>query len=104
MVERLLCPQGQEFFGYVLSLANASTRRARTCARIDQGERALSLGGVLVDSGRADRGPVKNAWTTVLNQYRPHARALAAELGPASASRIDRPAGAGAGAEDDPFD
>ncbi len=42
-----------------------------TRARIVQGERALSREGVAV---RTERGQVKNAWTTILNQYRPHFR------------------------------
>ena len=71
-----------------------------TWARIKQGERALSRQGVVVNT---ERGQVKNAWTTILNQYRPHFRSLAAELGltPSAASRLTRPEG---GDDDDPFD
>lgn len=72
-----------------------------TWARIEQGERALSRQGVVVST---ERGQVKNAWTTVLNQYRAHLRSLIGELGlsPASAARL-QPPGGGDG-EDDPFD
>jgi len=72
-----------------------------TWARIEQGERALSRQGVVV---KTERGYVKNAWTTVLNQYRPHLRSLIGELGlsPSAASRISRPEGVGG--EEDPFD
>jgi P27 family predicted phage terminase small subunit len=71
-----------------------------TWARIVQGERALSRQGVVV---RTERGQVKNAWTTVLNQYRAHFRSLVGELGlsPSSASRITRPESSDA---EDPFD
>lgn len=59
-----------------------------TYARIEQGERALSMQGVLVESSRG--GDVKNPWATVLNQYRRHLRALIGELGlsPSAASRL----------------
>lgn len=75
-----------------------------TWARIEQGERALSREGVVISAGRADRGMVRNPWTTVLNQYRPHFRALAAELGltPSAVSRLNRPTGVAD--DDDPFD
>ena len=71
-----------------------------TWARIRQGERALSREGVVV---RTERGMVKNAWTTILNQYRPHFRGLCADLGlnPSAASKITRPESSD---EDDPFD
>lgn len=71
-----------------------------TWARIVQGERALSREGVVV---RTERGMVKNAWTTILNQYRPHLRSLIGELGlsPSAASRISRPESSD---DDDPFD
>lgn len=70
-----------------------------TWARIVQGERALSRDGVVV---RTDKGMVKNAWTTVLNQYRAHFRSLVGELGltPAAATRLQRQE---AGDDDDPF-
>lgn len=72
-------------------------------ARIRQGERALSRQGVVIDAARADRGAVRNPWTTVLNQYRSHFRSLAAELGltPSAASRLTRPPMED---DDDPFD
>lgn len=71
-----------------------------TWARIDQGERALSRQGVVVST---ERGMVKNAWTTVLNQYRSHLRALIGELGlsPSAAARLTPPSDDG---DDDPFD
>jgi P27 family predicted phage terminase small subunit len=71
-----------------------------TYARIVQGERALSREGVVVHT---ERGQVKNAWTTILNQYRPHFRSLVGELGlsPSAATRLSRPDG---GDDDDPFD
>jgi P27 family predicted phage terminase small subunit len=72
-----------------------------TVARIRQGERAISLEGMVVAGAMG--GTVKNPWTTVLNQYRSHLRSLIGELGlsPASATRITRPESSG---EDDPFD
>ena len=72
-----------------------------TWARIEQGERALSREGMVVDGAMG--GVVKNPWTTVLNQYRAHLRSLIGELGlsPASATRITRPEQPG---DDDPFD
>lgn len=71
-----------------------------TWARIVQGERALARQGVIVVT---ERGQVKNAWTTVLNQYRPHFRSLIGELGlsPAAAASIARPE---SDDDDDPFD
>lgn len=70
-------------------------------ARIDQGERRLSADGIVITGARG--GVVKNPWTTVLNQYRQHARALSSELGltPRSASALTRP---DTGPDDDPFD
>ena len=72
-----------------------------TWARIEQGERALSRQGLVVET---ERGNVRNPWTTVLNQYRAHFRSLVGELGlsPSSAARITRPGGDGG--EEDPFD
>ena len=72
-----------------------------TVARIRQGERAISRDGMVIPGAMG--GLVKNPWTTVLNQYRPHLRALIGELGlsPASATRITRPESSD---EDDPFD
>ncbi len=72
-----------------------------TWVRIEQGERAISQDGMLVDGAMG--GVVKNPWTTVLNQYRSHARALAGELGltPRAAAGLVRPV---AGDAEDPFD
>ncbi len=72
-----------------------------TVARIRQGERAISRDGMVVTGAQGVM--VKNPWTTVLNQYRPHLRSLVGELGlsPASATRITRPESSD---EDDPFD
>lgn len=73
-----------------------------TWARIEQGERALSMEGVVVAT---ERGNVKSPWTTVLNQYRSNFRSLAAELGltPSSLARLGGRGSAGDD-EDDPFD
>lgn len=59
-----------------------------TWARIQQGERVLSIEGVLV---KTERGYVKHPWTTVLNQYRVNFRSLTGELGlsPSAATRLD---------------
>lgn len=72
-----------------------------TWARIEQGERALSRDGVVVAT---ERGMVKNPWTTILNQYRPHLRSLIGELGlsPQAAGKISRPEGSSD--DEDPFD
>ena len=72
-----------------------------TVARIRQGERAISREGMVIPGAMG--GMVKNPWTTILNQYRPHLRSLIGELGlsPASATRITRPESSD---EDDPFD
>lgn len=73
-----------------------------TWARIEQGERAISLEGMVVAGAMG--GSVKNPWTTVLNQYRSHLRSLIGELGlsPSAATRLG---GKGDGdEEDDPFD
>ena len=72
-----------------------------TWARIEQGERALSMEGLLV---KTERGMVKNPWTTILNQYRSNLRSLIGELGlsPSAATRLG-----GRGGDDgdeDPFD
>ena len=91
--------------GRSAGLVNAQRERlvdyCLTWARIDQGERALPRDGVVVPAARF-RGNVRNPWTTVLNQYRAHFRALAGELGLTPASRIDRPRDADT--DDDPFD
>lgn len=98
-------PTHSRSMGLVAAQQDALVDYCVTRARIEQGERALSREGVVVSAGRADRGRVRNPWTTVLNQYRPHFRALAAELGltPSAASRLNRPTGATDG-DDDPFD
>lgn len=71
-----------------------------TYARIEQGERALSIEGVVVST---ERGQVKNAWTAILNGYRSHLRSLIGELGlsPSAATRITKPP---ADDDEDPFD
>lgn len=71
-----------------------------TYARIKQGERAISIEGMVVST---ERGQVKNAWTAPLNQYRSHLRSLIGELGlsPSAATRLG---GKEADDEDDPFD
>lgn len=70
-----------------------------TYARIQQGERAVSLQGMVVDT---ERGQVKNAWTSPLNQYRAHMRSLIGELGlsPSAATRLSR---RGDADDEDPF-
>ena len=72
-----------------------------TIVRIEQGERALSEQGMLIDGAMGS--VVKNPWTTVLNQYRSHFRSLVGELGlsPSSAARLIRPESSD---DDDPFD
>ncbi len=74
-----------------------------TWARIQMGERELSLQGPLV---KTERGWVKNQWTTILNQYRAHFRSLVGELGlsPAAATRIDLSGGGDDGDGDDVLD
>lgn len=71
-----------------------------TLARIEQGEHALSVDGVVVST---ERGQVKNVWTTVLNGYRAHMRSLIGELGlsPSAATRIS---GSESFDGEDPFD
>lgn len=71
-----------------------------TYARIKQGERAISVEGMVVNT---ERGQVKNAWTAPLNQYRAHLRSLIGELGlsPSAATRLG---GKEADDEEDPFD
>lgn len=54
-------------------------------ARIDQGERALSIEGLWV---RGERGAQKNPWTTTLSQYRTQLKGYIAELGLAPGSRL----------------
>ena len=72
-----------------------------TIVRIEQGERALSEQGMLIDGAMGS--VVKNPWTTVLNQYRSHFRSLVGELGlsPSSAARLIPPESSD---DDDPFD
>lgn len=74
-----------------------------TWARIQQGERALSMEGVIVAT---ERGNVKNPWTTVLNQYRSHLRSVAAEFGltPSSLTRIGGRGDGGDGDDEGVFD
>lgn len=69
-------------------------------ARIDQGERALTLDGVLM---QGERGMQKNGWTTVLGQYRTQLRAYVVELGlsPSARTRLTQ---LEEDDEDDPFD
>lgn len=71
-----------------------------TYARIEQGERAISMQGMVVET---ERGQVKNAWTAPLNQYRSHLRSLIGELGlsPSAATRLSKPTDDD---DDDPFD
>lgn len=59
-----------------------------TWARIQQGERVLSIEGMVAKS---ERGLIKHPMTTILNQYRTHFRSLTGELGlsPAAATRIE---------------
>lgn len=73
-----------------------------TWARIEQGERALSMDGPVVQTAR---GYVKNPWVTILNQYRSHLRSLIGELGlsPSAATRLGG-RGTDGDDEDDPFD
>jgi len=73
-----------------------------TWARIQQGERALSMEGPIAST---ERGNVKNPWSTLLNQYRSHLRSLIGELGlsPSAATRVS-PRGGDGDDEDDIFD
>lgn len=59
-------------------------------ARIDQGERSLSVNGVLM---QGERGMQKNGWTTVLGQYRSQLARYIGELGlsPSARGRIQPP-------------
>lgn len=100
---RRLAPTLSRTVGLVGEQQELLTEYCLTYARIRQGEQALSRDGLVVPAGRADRGMVRNPWTTVLNQYRQHFRSLSAELGltPSSASRLTRPP---MDDEDDPFD
>lgn len=100
---RRLAPTLSRSVGLVGEQQEALVDYCVTWARIEQGERALSRQGLVMAAARADRGTVRNPWTTVLNQYRPHFRALAGELGltPSATSRIDRPQ---PNLDDDPFD
>lgn len=73
-----------------------------TWARIEQGERELSMNGPVVAT---ERGMVKNPWTTILNGYRANLRSLIGELGlsPSAAARFG-PRDPDEGDADDPFD
>jgi P27 family predicted phage terminase small subunit len=63
-------------------------------ARIDQGERALSRDGVLM---QGERGWQKNGWTTVIGQYRSQLARYIGELGlsPSARGRIQPPENGG---------
>lgn len=69
-------------------------------ARIDQGERALTRDGALV---QGERGWQKSGWTTIVAQYRTQLRAYIVELGlsPSSRAKLAPPKGDD---DDDPFD
>lgn len=54
-------------------------------ARIDQGERALTLEGVTMEG---ERGKQRNGWLIGLAQYRTHLRFLVGELGATPSSRV----------------
>lgn len=97
---RRLAPALVRSAGLVLEQQETLTDYCVTWARIEQGERSLSLEGVVVAT---ERGMVKNPWVTVLNQYRSHYRSLIGELGlsPSAATRITAPEGSD---DDDPFD
>lgn len=97
---RRLAPSLVRAMGLTAEQQETLTDFCVTWARIEQGERALSLEGVVVAT---ERGMVKNPWVTVLNQYRSHYRSLIGELGlsPSAATRITAPEGSD---DDDPFD
>jgi P27 family predicted phage terminase small subunit len=98
---RRLAPSLARSVGLVGEQQEALIDYCITWARIEQGERALSRGGMVV---MTERGQVRNPWTTILNQYRSHLRSLIGELGlsPSAATRLSRPDG---GDDDsDPFD
>lgn len=69
-------------------------------ARIDQGERALSRGGVLM---LGERGWQKSGWSTILGQYRSQLRVYIRELGLSPSARRGIEAPGGGGDDDDPF-
>lgn len=74
-------------------------------ARIDQCERAISTGGLLI---RGERGWQKNGATTIVGQYRTQLRAYIGELGlsPSARTRLTPVKGGGGGGDEggDPFD
>lgn len=61
-------------------------------ARIDQGERAITRQGALIEG---ERGWQKNGWTTIAGQYRTQLRSYIVELGlsPSARVKIDPPKG-----------
>lgn len=97
---RKLAPTLSRSVGLVGEQQETLVEYCVTYARIEQGERALSVEGMVVST---ERGQVKNAWTTILNGYRSHLRSLIGELGlsPSAATRITKPM---TDDEDDPFD
>ena len=70
-------------------------------ARIDQCERVISTGGLLI---RGERGWQKNGATTIVGQYRTQLRAYIGELGlsPSARTRLTPPKG-GDDDDGDPF-
>jgi P27 family predicted phage terminase small subunit len=71
-------------------------------ARIDQCEREISTGGLLI---KGERGWQKNGATTIVGQYRTQLRSYIGELGlsPSARTRLTPPKGPGDD-EGDPFD
>lgn len=67
-------------------------------ARIDQGERALSIEGYWV---AGERGAQKNPWATGLNQYRTQLKSYLAELGLSPGSRLKDSSGEQGGTHGD---
>lgn len=100
MLWRKLAPTLARSVGLVGEQQESLVEYCVTYARIEQGERALSIEGVVVIT---ERGQVKNAWTTILNGYRSHLRSLIGELGlsPSAATRITKPP---TDDDEDPFD
>lgn len=90
MLWRKLAPTLARSVGLVGEQQETLVEYCVTYARIEQGERALSIEGMVVTT---ERGQVKNAWTTILNGYRSHLRSLIGELGlsPSAATRITKP-------------
>lgn len=70
-------------------------------ARIDQGERAITREGALL---QGERGWQKNGWTTILGQYRTQLRSYIVELGLSPSARVKLgPPGDDDDDGDDPF-